>query len=138
QTTQHEGRQPAAANGPDAALAPRFHDSHEAKHSLLAWLSEHPEHFLSAFINALTPVLSQNKPLPPRLADYLCASPRDVAIAADTALRTSGLYQVSNGDNTIRAFVRPINRWPEDVHRAPVSRRNRSNRLLGAIRPEAA
>jgi hypothetical protein len=102
---RHDGCLPASADRLDDELPPRFHDSYEAKHSLLLWLSERPGQDWAAFIKALTSVLSQVKPAP-CLAAYLCASPRDVATAADEALRDSGLYRNAQSDNMSRVAIR--------------------------------
>ncbi len=99
--TRQERWRPGPIDRLEGEGAPRFHDSHEAKHSLFLWLSQDPDDW-GAFIAALTTVLSQGNPAP-HLADYFCASPRDVAIAADEALRTSGVYR---SNNTIRLVVR--------------------------------
>lgn len=104
-STRHEGCPPTPADRLDGGFPPSFHDSHEAKHSLLMWLSERPAQDWAAFIKALTAVLSQIKPAP-RLADYLCASPCDVATAADEALRVSGLYGNAQSDSVTRVAIR--------------------------------
>lgn len=100
--TGYEGWSSGDPNRPDGELAPYFHVSHDAKHSLLSWLSECPEHVFGAFIMALTAVLSQTNPRP-CLADYFCASPRHIATAADEALRSSGLYEKAQNNNVIKA-----------------------------------
>jgi hypothetical protein len=99
--TRQERWRPGPSDRLEGGFAPRFHDSHEAKHSLFLWLSQDPDDW-GAFITALTTVLSQGNPAP-HLPDYFCATPRDVAIAADEALRASGRYR---NNNTIRLVVR--------------------------------